>query len=82
MVQTKEITQQTIKFNHGKRPCTVNGEKGYFHLWEQYSRPVDTSPLIGGAPAGIISCVFGIVEFPDGVRRVEPTNIAFTDKEE
>lgn len=77
----KETTQQTIKFNHEKRPCAVNGEKGYFHLWEHYSRPVDASPLIGGAPAGIISCVFGIVEFPDGIRRVEPTSIIFTDKE-
>lgn len=63
------------------RACTVNGENGYFHLWEQYSQPVGESPLIGGPPAGVISQVFGIVEFEDGVRRVQPYDIKFCDDE-
>ena len=29
--------------------------------------------------AGIFSKVFGIVEFPDGVQRVDPTDICFCD---
>lgn len=47
------------------RLCKVEGKLGYFHTWEHYSRPVEASPLVGGAPAGIVSRVFGIVEFPD-----------------
>lgn len=68
------IKQQT-------RSCTVDGRPGYFHLWEQYSNPVPASPLMGGAPAGVVSQVFGIVEFSDGVERVQPYKIKFTDEE-
>lgn len=63
------------------RECMVKGEKGYFHMWEQYSKPLAASPLIGGEPAGVYSQVFGIVEFKDGVRRVEPYQIKFIDTE-
>lgn len=63
------------------RGCTVNGEPGYFHLWEQYSSPIPASPLMGGAPAGVFSKVYGIVEFSDGVHRVDPTDICFCDEE-
>lgn len=34
------------------RLCTVNDKLGYFHAWEHYSKPLEASPLIGGAPAG------------------------------
>ena len=54
------------------RLCEVNGELGYFHLWEQWSNVIDASPLRGGHPAGQIGQVYGIVEFKDGVRRVDP----------
>lgn len=64
-----------------KRLCNVNGKIGYFHRWEDYSRPLDASPLIGGAPAGVFSGTYGIVEFPDGVRRVDPTQIVFCDEQ-
>lgn len=30
---------------------------------------------------GSFSCVYGIVEFDDGVRRVDPTHIEFCDKD-
>ena len=63
------------------RLCEVKGVIGYFHTWEHYSRPVEASPLVGGAPAGVIGQVFGIVEFPDGVKRVEPYKIKFCDEQ-
>lgn len=61
------------------RLCEVNGRRGYFHTWEQYSRPVGESPFVGGPPAGVIAQVFGIVEFEYGVERVEPNLIKFLD---
>lgn len=64
-----------------RRLCTVKGETGYFHAWENYSKPLAASPMIGGEPAGVFSKIFGIVEFEDGVRRVEPTCIKFCDDE-
>ena len=63
------------------RSCMVEGRPGVFHLWEQYSQPVQASPMIGGPPAGVISYVNGIVEFADGVKRVDPCYIEFTDEE-
>lgn len=63
------------------RPCRVNGELGYFHTWEHYSIPVEASPLVGGAPAGVIGQVYGIVEFSDGVKRVQPCDIKFCDEQ-
>lgn len=64
-----------------KRLCNVGGKIGYFHRWEDYSKPLGASPFIGGAPAGIFSETYGIVEFPDGVRRVDPTQIVFCDEQ-
>ena len=48
-----------------RRLCKIKntGKYGYFHTWEHYSKPVEASPLVGGAPAGVISKVFAIVEF-------------------
>lgn len=63
------------------RLCEVNNRIGYFHCWEQFSNPIPPSPLVGGAPGGVFSKIFGIVEFPDGVRRIEPTDIKFCDEE-
>lgn len=62
------------------RLCEVKGVVGYFHAWEHYSRPVEASPLRGGAPAGIFSKMFAIVEFSDGVERVDPENVIFRDE--
>lgn len=63
------------------RLCEADGELGYFHTWEHYSKPMEASPLVGGAPAGVYSQVFGIVEFPSGVKRIEPFRIKFCDEE-
>ena len=62
------------------RSCTINGELGYFHCWEHFSHPIGASPFVGGAPAGVVSKVYGIVEFADGVRHVEPSTIKFCDE--
>ena len=65
--------------------CKVNlgasyDELGFFHCWEHFSQPVGASPFVGGEPAGVISKVYGIVEFADGVRHVEPSTIKFCDE--
>lgn len=63
------------------RLCIVNGKVGHFHVWEHYSKPLPASPLVGGEPAGVLSQIFGIVEFEDGTRRVDPTKIIFRDED-
>lgn len=63
------------------RLCRVGEKLGYFHVWEHYSKPLEASPMIGGAPAGVFSKIFGVVEFSDGVRRVDPSEIVFYDEE-
>lgn len=62
------------------RLCEVDGELGYFHLWEQWSNVVNASPLRGGHPGGQVGQVYGIVEFKNGVRRVDPVKIKFRDE--
>lgn len=67
-----------------RRICTVgrkNPRTGYFHCWEHFSKPVPAGLTIGSPPAGVISYVVGIVEFADGVERVDPTDIRFCDEE-
>ena len=50
-------------------------------MWEHYSKPIEASPLMGCTPAGVYSQVFGIVEFSDGVKRVDPYRIKFCDEQ-
>ena len=78
-----KLTDITIKPEI--RLCKVNlvasyDELGFFHCWEHFSQPVGASPFVGGEPAGEISKVYGIVEFADGVRHVEPITIKFCDE--
>lgn len=61
------------------RLCEVEGRYGYFHTFEQYSEIVLPSLLKGGHSGGVVANVFAIVEFPEGVKRVEPTSIKFID---
>lgn len=70
-----------IPIKQATRSCMVEGRPGNFHLWEQFSTVVPPSPMVGGAPGGVISNVYGIVEFSDGVKRVDPINIEFTDED-
>lgn len=62
------------------RVCAVDDEFAYFHCWEHFSEPIPASMLIGGYPAGVISKVYGIIEFEDRVRRVSPDAIKFVDE--
>ncbi len=75
------MTMPKIEIEYKTRLCKVGNSIGYFHTWEHYSKPLEASPLVGGAPAGVFSKVFGIVEFPDEIRRVDPTDIHFCDDE-
>lgn len=70
-----------MKIEWVTRLCKVKDELGYFHTWEQCSEPLPESPLRGGAPAGQFSRVYGIVEFPNGVRRIDPVSIIFCDEQ-
>ncbi len=63
------------------RLCEVGDRIGYFHCWEHFSKSIPPSPLVGGAPGGVFSKIFGIVEFSDGVKRIDPTDIKFCDEE-
>lgn len=63
-----------------RRLCRVNGKLGYFQCWEHYSDVISPSPMMGGHLGGAVSFVRGIVEFPDGVRPVNVTDIRFCDE--
>lgn len=71
----------SVQIELKSRLCQVGEKFGYFHAWEHYSKPLEASPLMGEAPAGVFSKMFGIVEFSDGVRRVDPSEIVFCDEE-
>lgn len=71
----------TFEIKWETRLCEVNGELGRFYTWEQWSNVVDASPLRGGHPGGQVGQVYGIVEFEDGVRRVDPVKIKFCDEQ-
>lgn len=70
-----------IELRYERRLCEVKGETGYFHCWEQFSRPISESILRNGPPGGVFSKIFGIVEFTDRVERVEVENIKFVDED-
>jgi len=73
MIMNAEIT-----YEH--RLCKVGERFGYFHTWEQCSMPMQAR---GGRPAGIMSKMYGIVEFanPNEMKRIEVTDIKFIDEE-
>ena len=70
-----------IEIKYKTRSCTVGGESGYFHCWEQYADVIAPGLTIGSQQGGQFSRVYGIVEFADRVERVEPFRIKFTDEE-
>ena len=70
-----------IEIEYKTRSCTVDGESGYFHCWEQYADVIAPGLTIGSQQGGQFSRVYGIVEFADRVERVEPFRIKFTDEE-
>lgn len=80
VITTEKVLGKRGNIMSELRLCEVNAEIGYFHCWEHWSNIVDASPMIGGHPGGTVSAVYGIVEFSDGVRRVDPTDICFCDE--
>ena len=70
-----------ITIKQDLRLCKVHGQLAYFHTWEQWYDVIGESALRGGHPSGQIGQVYGIVEFQDGVRRVDPVKIEFCDEE-
>lgn len=58
-----------VEIKQERRLCAVNWETGYFHTWEHYT-------TLSGQNG-----VYGLVEFEDGVRRVDPMLIKFHDEE-
>lgn len=75
------MAAMNMEIRYERRVCKVDGENGLFHCWEHYSRPIEPSPMIGGHPGGVFSKVYGIVEFENGVRRVDIEHIQFCDEE-
>lgn len=69
-----------MKIQYETRLCEVDGKVGYFHTWEQWSKIVSPSIMVGGHPGGTVSKIFGIVELEDEVKRVDPTEIKFCDE--
>lgn len=70
-----------IEITYKTRKCKVNDRLGYFHCWEQYADVIAPGLTVGSHPGGQYARVFGIVEFADGVERVDPSKIKFIDEE-
>lgn len=75
-----QVPMGTVTVCNELRLCKVLGEFGYFHCWEHFSQPVPAGATIGSPPAGVVSYVIGIVEFENGIRRVDPVSIQFCDE--
>ena len=80
------MATQNRKFEieYATRLCKVISGKaekfGYFHCWEHYADVFAPGLTIGSHPGGQYGRVYGIVEFKDGVERVDPPNIKFIDE--
>lgn len=75
------LSDFTFKKEH--RLCKVGKEFGYFHCWEQYGDVIFPGLTVDSHseyPGGQYSRVFGIVEFYDQIKRVDPTKIQFVDE--
>lgn len=70
-----------IEIEYQTRMCKVGDRVGYFHCWEHYADVLAPGLTIGSPPGGQYSRVFGIVEFQDGVERVDPSRIKFIDED-
>lgn len=70
-----------IEITYKTRRCQVESRVGYFHLWEQYADVITPGLTVGSHPGGQYARVFGIVEFADGVERVDPSKIKFIDEQ-
>lgn len=62
------------------RPCIVNNRKALFHKWNDKSRIVEPSPMVGGHGGGVLKYTVGIIEYEGGVvTECFPSEIRFLD---
>ena len=67
-----------IAFN--LRPCMVGHQRALFHCWEQRSKVIPPSPMVGGHSGGVVSLKLGIIEREDGtIHKAHPEEIRFID---
>lgn len=82
-VEEIKTIEETVEITRELRPCLAAGEKGYFHLWEQWAGVIAPSIMVGGHNGGQIGGVRAIVELADGsIHHYTPGEIKFTDVEE
>ena len=73
------INNSIFEIQQERRLCEVDDQLGYFHCWESYADVIAPSLMQSGHPGGQYSRVFAIVEFAEGVKRVDPTEVKFVD---
>lgn len=79
----KECPLKLLPKEHNLRPCVVKGKKALFHRWAEYSDVVPPSPMVGGAPGGVIKSTLAIIEYEDGtIKRCYSEEIKFLDRKE
>ena len=80
-----DIPSGKFEIEYVTRLCKVNKGRtvkfGYFHCWEHYAHVIAPGLTVGSHPGGQYGRVYGIVEFEDGVERVNPSNIKFVDEQ-
>lgn len=64
----------TITVEFERRLCKVDDRIGYFHCWEHYA-----DVIAPGLTGGQYPLMFGVVEFKDGLERVDLSRIKFID---
>lgn len=71
----------TITIETGEyRPCLADGKKALFHRWEDKSKIVEPSVMVGGHNGGVLKYTVAIVEYENGsVAEVFPNYIKFVD---
>lgn len=66
--------------SYSLRPCIVKNKHALFHIWEQKSEIIPPSMMVGGHGGGVVSSVFGIIEYEDGtIHKCYPDEIRFID---
>ena len=79
------IPSGKFEIEYVTRLCKVDkgwaAKFGYFHCWEHYADVLAPGLTVGSHPGGQYVRVYGIVEFEDGVERVNPSNIKFIDEQ-
>ena len=70
-----------IMITQERRLCKVENRLGYFHCWSHEANVISPGLAIGSHPGGQFSTTLGIVEFSNGIEKIEPELIKFVDAE-